>query len=362
MKPSKCVLVVDCVLTNRSTLIRQLGSLGYLCEGAANGFEGIVAAKQSPPDLIVLDAMMPVMDGFEVCRVLKSAPETKNIPVLLISDLDNKRVRIRGLEAGANDFMTKPVDGYELQLRVNNLLSVKKHNEFLEYYNQLLEEQITRNTAELRTTLIESINRLALAAEFRDGCTGAHIERISRYTRHMALTLGLPDEDADIMYYASPMHDIGKIGISDAILLKPGPLSDSEAEMMKRHPSIGGKLLEGSESPIIESARNFALTHHERWDGTGYPAGLRGVEIPIEGRILNIVDQYDALRSERPYKRGIMHGDAVGIILNGDDRTRPAHFDPMMIEAFADTSDEFDRIFTSTCSNGCPKLPGTFNA
>jgi len=362
MEPAKSILVVDDHLVSRMTLVNQLTEIGFACEGAVNGFEGIVTAKKNQPDVVIMDVMMPEMDGFEACRVLKSSPETLHIPVLLISALDNKPSRIKGLEAGSNDFMSKPIDMYELQLRIRNMLRVRQNEEFLTYYNQMLEAQITRNTAQLKTTLIESINRLALAAEFRDGYTGSHIKRMSSYTRHMAVTLGLSEDDAETMYYASPMHDIGKIGISDTILMKPGPLTQSETDMMKKHPTIGGHLLEGSDSPIISSARNFALTHHERWDGSGYPAGLRGDEIPIEGRILNIVDQYDAIRSKRPYKPRLRHEEALDIIINGDDRTSPAHFDPRMLEAFADTSDEFDRIYMDTKAEGYLKSLDRYHA
>jgi putative two-component system response regulator len=320
---------------------------GFRFESAADGDAGLRKARELHPGLILLDISMPGMDGFQTCRKLREDPETRRIPVVMLTAFADRDSRIKALEAGANDFLAKPVDHTELIVRSNNLLSAKRDHDALEEQGRILEQQVRERTRQLKESLLDTVQRLTLASEYRDVDSYVHVKRISYYTEVVVRSLGISGEEADIMFYASPMHDIGKVGIPDAILLKPGTLTDEEFEIMKTHTTIGARILRGSESPYLKSAERFALYHHERWDGTGYPQGLKGEAIPIEGRIMNLIDQYDALRSKRPYKPPFDHERAVSILTEGGHRTNPGHFDPRILQIFKDNSEKFREIFAT---------------
>lgn len=322
-----------------------LRNKGFRFESASNGFEGIEKAREHHPDLVFLDISMPGMDGFQTCRKLREDAATQRMPVVMLTASTDRESRIKALEAGANDFLSKPVDGTELVVRVNNILKVKRYQDYLEEQSRALEGQVRERTTQLRESLLDTVQRLTLAAEYRDVDSYVHVKRISYYVELVVKNLGIKGDTADVMFYASPMHDIGKVGIPDAILLKPGILSEEEFEVMKTHTTIGARILRGSSSPYLQSAERFALYHHERWDGQGYPQGLKGDQIPIEGRIMNLIDQYDALRSKRPYKPPYDHDRAVMIITQGGHRSNPGHFDPAILQIFKDCSEKFRDIY-----------------
>jgi putative two-component system response regulator len=341
----KRILCVDDDPVNLDLLEAILSQKDYIILKAKRGAEALEIMNAQAMDLVLLDVMMPGIDGFEVCRIIKDNPVMNHIPVVMVTGLADKQSRLQGLEAGANDFLSKPIDSIELLVRTKNLLRIKEFEDFLKEHNKILTVQVAEKTQELRESFIDSIYRLTRAAEYRDDDTASHIKRTSHYTRFLARGIGCPSEDVDTFIYASPMHEIGKIGIPDTILLKQAPLTKEEFDIMKTHTTIGAGIFAGGSSPIMKSAVCFASHHHERWDGTGYPAGLREEEISLEGRLFNIVDIYDALRSRRPYKPPFTHKRAFSIIAEGDGRTLPGHFEPRILEAFKDNHRRFDEIY-----------------
>lgn len=324
-----------------------ISELGFEHITVDNGLEALEKARDYQPDIMIVDVVMPGMDGFEVTKRLREDPLTTHIPVIIVTSLSDRGSKLKGLVQGADELLHKPVDETEFRIRVRNLLKVKKYEDFLVEHGKILEGEVINKTFELekayekiRKGYIETVYRLTLAAEFRDKETGGHIKRISLYSQLIARYLGLGEKAVESIFFASPMHDVGKIGIPDAILLKNGAHTKEESAIMRGHTVIGANILSGSDSEILKAAEEIALNHHERWDGTGYPNGLKGEDIPISGRIVNIVDIYDALRSKRPYKEAYDHSTTLGII-----DSAPQHFDPAILKAFHDCAEDFRRLF-----------------
>jgi len=304
---------------------------------AGNGQEALDLLEIEPNiDVILMDLNMPVMDGYEAIKRIKQSSGWRNIPVIVVTAGTHEVNRTLAL--GANDFITKPYNPEELRLRVMNHVRSKKLSDLAMDMNNALETEVVKKTAALQKALklsreaeYEISLRLGRAAEFRDQETGMHTRRISQFSKHLATLAGLSDEECEILLFASPLHDVGKIGIPDRILLKPGKLDETEFNIMKMHTTIGGKILSDAENyPVIEAGRIIAWQHHEKWDGSGYPARIKGDEIHVFARIVSIVDVFDALNSERPYKKAFPLEKTISIMKDG----RGVFFDPDLLDLF----------------------------
>ncbi len=317
------VLVVDDTSENIMVLDEILRA-DYKVKAANNGERALkIAGGDNPPDIILLDIMMPGMDGYEVCRRLKAASATRRIPIIFVTAMSDVQDEAKGFELGAVDYITKPVSPPLVQARVRTHLALYDQN-------RELERLVRERTAELHDTRLEIIHQLGRAAEFKDNETGLHVMRMSHYCFLLGRAAGMSEEDAELLLQAAPMHDIGKIGTPDRVLLKPGKLDDEEWDIMRKHPMAGAAILGHHPSNLLSLAHEVAETHHEKWDGTGYPKGLQGEAIPLSGRIAAIADVFDALTSDRPYKPAWTVEEALATIKHGAG----THFDPALVEHF----------------------------
>jgi putative two-component system response regulator len=317
------ILVVDDTPVNISVLTEILRG-DYRVLAAVNGEQALkIARADPPPDLILLDVMMPGMSGHEVCQRLKAESRTRKIPVIFVTAMTQVEDEAQGFALGAVDYITKPVSAPIVQARVKTHLALYDQN-------RELERLVREATAELRHTRMEIIKRLGRAGEFRDNETGMHVIRVAHYCRLLGEAVRMNDEDVDLLFHAAPMHDIGKIGIRDDVLLKPGKLVDEEIKVMRKHVPFGADIIGEHAEGLLSMARLISLTHHEKWDGTGYHRGLKGEEIPLVGRITAIADVFDALTSVRPYKKAWPIEDAVTFL----QREAGFSFDPELVKAF----------------------------
>ena len=343
MIDKQVILVIDNQPENIELLEAFLIPQGYKVIKAANGEQALELLSCNQIDLILLDVMMPGMDGFEVTRRIRQDNVHKLLPIILVTALRETEDRVKGIEAGCDDFISKPFNKIELFARVRSLLKVKAYNDLMSNYREELESEVAKRTEELKHAFerikaasLETIYRLSIASEFNDENTGTHIKRMSQYSSSIARSLGLNESTIETILYAAPLHDVGKIGIPDRILMKPGKLDPDEWEIMKQHTIIGSKILKGSNAEFIQLGETIAHFHHEKWDGSGYPAHLKGVEIPIACRIVAIADVFDALTSKRPYKEAFSLEKSMAIIRDG----RGSHFDPDVVDAFFAIQDE----------------------
>ncbi len=348
------VLVVD-DSPDSLTLMSGLLKDTYRVKVATHGDTGLkVAWSAQPPDLILLDIMMPDVDGYEVCRQLKANPASQGIPVIFLTAKSDAEDEQMGLSLGAVDYITKPISPAILLARVATQLALKASADFLRDKNDFLEQEVARRTQELSDAQDVTILAMTSLAETRDSDTGNHIRRTQHYVKALAEALIAHPRFADklstqiinVLFKSAPLHDIGKVGIPDRILLKPSSLSVEEFDIMKTHTTLGFEAIEqaektlGTQVPFLQMAKEIALSHQEKWDGSGYPQGLKGDAIPMSARLMAVADVYDALISQRVYKPALPHDRAVQIVFQG----RGSHFDPDMVDAFIGIQDEFNDI------------------
>ena len=325
------VLIIDdsdINLTLIKELVLKLGECAPVLFD--NPLRALDWCREHVPDLVIVDYMMPDMDGLKFISAFRALHGRNEIPVLMVTANDQKEVRYEALLGGANDFLTKPIDRVEFSARSRNMLSLRTGQKFLADRAAHLDALVSEQTQEIRNREQELIFRMSRAAEFRDPETGAHIQRMAYYSQIIAKGLGLDEKVLKLILEAAPMHDVGKIGIPDYILLKPGKLTFEEFEVMKGHAKLGHELLKGSGSETLRAGAEIAISHHEKYDGSGYPFGLVATKIPLFGRIVAVADVFDALTSERPYKKAWPLADARKFLEDG----RGAHFDPMCVESF----------------------------
>jgi putative two-component system response regulator len=358
--PSHRVLIIDDSGVNRQLLSRLIGTLGYAADEAENGAAGLGMVQLNPPDLILLDILMPGMDGRDVLAQLKADPEMRQIPVVMISSLDELEAIVACIQLGADDYFTRPFDRTLLRARLGVLLERKQlldaeraYADRIREMNSLLETRVAEQVRVISAGHVSTIFAMSKLAESRDPETGHHLERIrdfccilGRHLQHEPELAGyVTDTYIDSLYAASPLHDIGKVGVADAILLKPGQHTPEEKLIMQKHTLIGADMLravyaEHPHNDLVRLGIQIAESHHERWDGKGYPHGRAGEDIPLSGRIVALADVYDALRAQRVYKPAFSHAESRVFIFNGDG----THFDPKVVTAFRRAEDEFEAV------------------
>jgi putative two-component system response regulator len=352
------ILVVDDTPANLTLLAKMLGDRGYRVRPVPSGSLALKAAASDPPDLVLLDISMPEMDGFEVCRRLKEDPRLKEVPIIFISALTETEGKVKAFHRGGVDYITKPFQIEEVEARVETHLRLRSAQAELARYNRYLEQLVDEKVKEISESQLATIFAMVKLAESRDDETGTHIWRVREYC--LALANALRDQQAFApvltdpfvrdLYNAAPLHDIGKVGISDLILLKPDRHTAEEFEIMKTHTTLGARTLQGvgeryPRNSFVTMGVQVAHSHHERWDGSGYPAGLAADAIPLAAQIMSIADIYDALRTPRRYKPAFEHAASVKIITEGDGRTKPSHFDARILPVFAEVAQEFRNIY-----------------
>nr|WP_157174617.1 HD domain-containing phosphohydrolase [Thiocystis violascens] len=318
------ILVVDDEPANLN-LMRQILKDDYDLAFAKSGQEALRSLRVKASDLVLLDVMMPDMDGYEVCATLQADPRTRAIPIIFCTALSDSVDEVRGFDLGAVDYIAKPVRPAVVKARVGTQLALYDQN-------RACEAQIRLASQDIISSRLHALQMLGRAAEYKDNETGLHVVRMSHYAELLARAIGWPEEECELIKHAAPMHDIGKIGIADHILSKPGRLTEDEFAEIKRHPEIGARIIgeHGPTSPLFELASTIALTHHEKWDGTGYPRGLKGEDIPIHGRIVALADVFDALTSRRPYKEPWPLDKTLDFLREQSAR----HFEPVLVEQF----------------------------
>jgi putative two-component system response regulator len=354
------LLVVDDNEMNRDMLVRRLKPLGYRVHVACDGGQAMDMLHNGAYDLVLLDIMMPVMDGFEVLKEMKDHKQLKSVPVIMITALDDTSSAARCIDMGAEDYLTKPFDPTLLKARISSCLERKRlhdqeslYRAKIEEYNNQLQERVRQQVQEISQAQLGAIFAMSKLAESRDPETGEHLERMREYCKVLSQQLSIlpkyeiiiDDNFISDIFAASPLHDIGKVGIDDSVLLKAGKLTAEEWKAMKLHPIIGAETLREVDkqhpgNSLIRMGIDIAASHHEKWDGSGYPYGLQGTEIPLVARILALGDVYDALTSKRCYKDAFSHEKSREIIID----SRGNHFDPEVVDAFLETEDEFKRI------------------
>ncbi|MFO7749406.1 MAG: response regulator [Desulfobacteraceae bacterium] len=335
------ILIIDDSQVNLDLLEGIVTSAGYTSVlTLSDPREAGTVYQAFQPHVVMLDLSMPYLDGFQVMALLQEIEKDSYIPVMVLTAFQDRQTRKSALECGAQDFLSKPFDNLEVLTRLRNMIRVRLLHNQTQNQNIILEEKVKLRTMELEKTRLEIIYRLGQAAEYRDTETGAHIIRMSRMCKVLGELAGMNEKEVDLLVNASPMHDVGKIGVPDSVLLKSGRLTPEEWQIMTQHTVIGGTLLEGLDDDLMVLARGIALTHHEKWDGTGYPSGLKKESIPFCGRIAGLVDVFDALTSRRPYKDPYPAEKAFEIISRG----RGTHFDPELVDLFFQNKEHFIKI------------------
>jgi two-component system response regulator RpfG len=353
---SPTVIVLDDQSTGRLVLAEVIKGIDKKINIMmfSDATEAIEYARSAPVDLVLTDYKMPGMDGIETIRQLRRIYPYQELPIVMTTVVSNREVLYRAFEAGASDYLIRPVDPIECRVRCQNLLNLRQQYVVNSKHARMLEERIDEVKRDLRLREMDTLFRLAGAADRRDAVTGAHLKRMARYSALIARGIGLDEDHIEAIELGAPMHDIGKIGIPDSIMQKQGPLTAEEIQIMKTHPQIGYEILQGSPSRFLQAAAIIAQSHHEKFDGTGYPFGLKGKKIPVEARIVALADVFDALTSERPYKPAWEWDAAVNYIVEQKGK----HFDPELVDVFIDYLDEARTVQRLLADAKAPSLTG----